>query len=114
MSNPYDGLTSSTHTSRRSKGADRSVEARIGKRIEPQSNGCWLWVAGKSGGYGTHAAARIVHRFVYETLVGPIPEGHVLHHECETKDCCNPAHLTPMLPGDHTSHHARLRREVHP
>lgn len=39
------------------------------------------------------------HRFIYEALVGPIPEGHDLDHRCaETNDiraCVNPWHTKP-------------------
>ncbi|TDD77726.1 HNH endonuclease [Actinomadura rubrisoli] len=38
----------------------------------------------------------VVHRFVYESLVGPIPEGLVLDHLCRVRACCNPAHLEPV------------------
>jgi hypothetical protein len=95
-----------------SRGAsDSSREARIGQHIEPQADGCWLY-KGKREDYVTAPSmAQPLHRWVYETLVGPIPEGMWLHHECETKGCCNPAHLTPMSPSDHVSHHAALRRE---
>lgn len=90
-----------------------TFEGRLGRLIEPQPNGCWLYRGGLSAGYGyasEHDRTIIVHRFVYETLVGPIPPDAVLHHTCETKACCNPAHLTPMLNGDHVSHHAQQRK----
>ncbi len=40
------------------------------------------------------------HRFAYELLVGPIPEGleldHVKERGCTSKACVNPAHLEPV------------------
>jgi hypothetical protein len=89
--------------------ADRSREAMIGRCIEPQSDGCWLF-RNRPDEYGTLRIAGayfVAHRWVYEMLHDDIPDGHVLHHECETKGCVNPAHLTPMTPGDHARHHAQ-------
>lgn len=89
-----------------------SMETKIGKNIQPQANGCWLW-KGNADEYGLPGYLGIVvHRFVYQTLIGPIPAEHVLHHTCENKGCCNPLHLVPMLNGDHISHHAALRRQA--
>lgn len=87
-----------------------SLERRIGSRIKPQPNGCWLFNGVTDPYYGTWKVAGEtlqVHRFVYETLVGPIPDGHDIHHICETKACCNPEHLTPMTRSDHMKHHRR-------
>lgn len=88
-----------------------SIEQRIGKQIEAQPDGCWLFnTADDSYGQATVAGSNLkVHRFVYETLVGAVPQGHILHHDCETKRCCNPAHLSVMTQSEHASHHARLR-----
>lgn len=89
-----------------------SPETRIGRQITPQPNGCWNWTAPiKDRPHPTlHGKTVVGYRFVYETLVGPILTGHVLHHVCENPICCNPAHLVPMLNGDHVAHHAALRR----
>lgn len=97
---------------------DASDEARFGRKVKPQPNGCWLFGASLDT-YGQHQLTRKhgmapeaipAHRFAYETLVGPIPEGHHLHHECGNPGCVNPAHLEPLTPGQHAALHAELRR----
>lgn len=59
--------------------------------------GCWTWTGHVStGGYGQFNVNRrlvSVHRFAYELLVGPIPEGLFIDHRCHNKRCVNPAHL---------------------
>jgi hypothetical protein len=70
-------------------------------RVDPET-GCWVWQRGfYNTGYGSiHGRARAVsavaHRFVYETEVGPVPEGLVLDHLCRNKACVNPDHLEPV------------------
>lgn len=65
-----------------------------------EEGGCWIWqLSLTQGGY---AQARVghrivrVHRFLYEELVGSIPEGLVLDHICEVKSCVNPGHMDPV------------------
>jgi len=36
------------------------------------------------------------HRFAYEALVGPIPEGLKLDHLCRNRACVNPDHTEPV------------------
>lgn len=36
------------------------------------------------------------HRYAYEQMVGPIPNGLVLDHLCRNRWCCNPAHVEPV------------------
>lgn len=90
-------------------------EERIGERIAKQPDGCWVYqgdVASESyPGVNVNGDRVRVHRYVYQLLVGPIPDALVLHHECGNRHCCNPAHLVPMTNGDHISHHAALRRK---
>jgi hypothetical protein len=84
-----------------------SAEARFWRKVhrrEPDE--CWPWVGGQSNGYGRfepdatrHSPPRIqvaAHRFAYELLVGPIPDGLTLDHLCRNTLCVNPAHLEPV------------------
>lgn len=91
-------------------GAWLRVVDEVGSKIEPHPSGCWLWTGRIVDGYGHAPTVGIVHRFVYRTLVGPIPEGYVIHHACGVRACCNPAHLVPMTIGDHVVYHAAERR----
>lgn len=61
---------------------------------------CWEWTGATTTGYGHisigHAGDALVHRYVYEALVGEIPEGLELDHLCQNPACCNPDHLEPV------------------
>lgn len=65
---------------------------------------CWEWkgAINRDTGYGVVGLGRrsdgtgLVHRVVYELLIGPIPQGLDLDHLCRNRACCNPAHLEPV------------------
>lgn len=100
--------SANTATPRRKRSRDRYD--KIGEYVQPQANGCWVY----SGtidrmGYGRYSG-EFVHRWMYEALRGPIPEGHAIHHACFNKACCNPDHLVPLTPSDHKSLHIALDR----
>lgn len=78
---------------------------------------CWQWTGTLTHeNYGVMGVGRgqaKAHRYAYELLVGPIPEGLTLDHLCHTHDltcvagnscphrsCVNPAHLEPVDSGE--------------
>jgi hypothetical protein len=81
-------------------------------RREPDE--CWPWFGSLNHGYGRIRIKNVEHRahvIVYEYLIGPVPEGLWLDHECHTRDkgcpggsscqhrkCVNPKHLAPVTP----------------
>lgn len=73
-----------------------SDEARFWSKVEmiPESS-CWHWTGAKNGkGYGVmHGRTRLAHRFSYELHNGPIPEGMLICHSCDSPLCVNKDHL---------------------
>lgn len=96
--------------------------AKYWAHIEQDENGCWRWQGSlKSNGYASFYAGggrgtnkTYAHRFAYELLIGPIPDGLDIDHLCRVRDCSNPGHLEAvthrenMLRGDtFAAKHAR-------
>lgn len=79
---------------------DSSLFLKICERIDITDEGCWEWSAGRSkDGYGLvwwEGKMHLVHRILYEGLVGPIPDGLELDHLCRNHACANPDHLQPV------------------
>lgn len=74
------------------------TEDRFWARVDKQSgDGCWFWLGAKCnhgyGNLGVEGKSIYAHRFAYELLVSPIPEGLTLDHLCRNRTCVNPAHL---------------------
>lgn len=84
--------------------SDSTAHERLLAKFE-RTPWCWPWRAYiEAQGYGIVRVgdkSRKAHRVVYELLVGPIPDGKVLHHKCENRRCVNPAHLVPMEDAEH-------------
>jgi len=78
-------------------------------RVE-KTEGCWLWKGAlQRDGYAhfrRDGKTISSHRYAYEKLVGPIPEGMDLLHSCDVRHCVNPAHLRP---GTHQENMAECR-----
>jgi hypothetical protein len=77
------------------------------------SDACWPWhepAVNKVNGYGylhigrengVHRRA-LAHRFAYEMIVGPIPDGLHIDHLCRNRACVNPAHMEPVTQRENT------------
>jgi len=65
-----------------------------------KTDSCWLWTGYcNPKGYGRFTENYnpiFAHRWSYEKFIGPIPEGLVIDHLCEVKNCVNPEHLEPV------------------
>ena len=71
-------------------------------RYVENADGCWLWTGPvNTKGYGQQGR-RIAHRILYESHVGPVPEGKQLDHLCRVRSCVNPEHLEPVTARENT------------
>lgn len=89
------------------KVAQKPVRDDIWSRVDATGD-CWQWTGDKSrsasGAYygiistanGDRRTRTGAHRFVYELLVGPVPEGLQIDHLCRNTLCVNPDHLEPV------------------
>jgi hypothetical protein len=74
-----------------------SPERIVNLWVDQQQQGCWVWKgAVLANGYGKVTVdykTKLVHRFLYEAMVGPIPFRYQIDHLCKNRLCVNPAHL---------------------
>lgn len=60
---------------------------------------CWIWLRCTTKGYGKlyrDGRQQQAHRYMYEQLRGPVPEGLQIDHLCCERSCINPWHLEPV------------------
>lgn len=89
----------------------QGIAERLERYSMPEPNtGCTLWFGvSLPAGYGrvsVKGSLRLAHRVAYELHHGPIPEGLVIDHLCNTPSCINPSHLkatTPAINGARSS-----------
>lgn len=77
------------------------VNAGFWAKVTTSDDGsCWVWHGFRNwDGYGqfrVRARTARAHRFAFETMVGPVPDGMELHHVCRQRACVNPSHLQPV------------------
>lgn len=71
---------------------------------------------GKFATGGSRAQKHLrAHRFSYETYIGPIPDGLLIMHKCDTPACVNPDHLAVGTTQDNVNDRmAKSRHRVAP
>lgn len=71
-----------------------------------EETGCWEWQHHKNtDGYGVRCVNSKyfrAHRYMYEKLVGPIPENMTLDHLCRVRHCVNPDHMEVVTTEENT------------
>lgn len=78
---------------------------RIQNKVDIQADGCIMWTASRSSGYGQiwlDGKMYLVHRLTYTMWRGPIPPGLQIDHLCRNRACCNPLHLEPVTGSENT------------
>ncbi len=90
-------------------------------------NPCWIWKGSPDKlGYCRitfRGKRQMAHRFAYEFLIGPFPEGLEPDHLCRNRSCVNPDHIEPVthavnmarsLNPNNIAHETRICRRGHP
>lgn len=101
--------------------AREPVAPRILRTIR-KDGGCWIWTGSCTrDGYGVLIIGRKqvrAHRASYEAFNGPITNGELVRHTCDTPRCVNPSHLILGSAKDNTadmdSRGRRRRPSDHP
>jgi hypothetical protein len=95
----------------------RTDDERFWSKVDATGD-CWEWTGQAVQGYGSFTSrasgtrsGRIgAHRWAYQTLIGPVPEGLVLDHRCRNTRCVSPTHLDPVTQGENVRRGVRATR----
>ena len=91
----------------RKRWPEKKMSDRFWEKVDKTST-CWLWTAARDqNGYGRFRIrdndklkTRLAHHVSYRLLVGAIPDGNELLHECDNPACVRP-HRLHVRPGTH-------------
>lgn len=86
-----------------------SAEDKFWSQVDKSApGGCWAWTTSTSAaGYGRlrfGGTEELAHRFSWELVNGPIPDGLVIDHRCANRKCVNPEHLRAVTVGQNVQH----------
>jgi hypothetical protein len=81
---------------------------RKNTELDPDHPRCWRW-RGRPVKFRRYrkkdGVLRSIYQIAFEIFVGPVPDGHVVHHTCENIHCINPEHLKALTPREHNKVH---------
>lgn len=101
-------------------GLEIHTPEQIARHIPGDPTTCWPWDGWISQqGYGVvwlkrapsssgQATSVPIHRYMFDLLVGEIPEGWHVHHRCEHRPCWNLFHLEALTVKEHHDRHSGL------
>jgi hypothetical protein len=91
---------------------------RFVAKVNIAESGCWEWTGWTNGAaYGKFYAGKsepkaYAHRWLYERVVGPIPEGLTIDHLCRNTMCVNPDHLDVVSQAVNIARGTALERAI--
>lgn len=91
-----------------------TLKDRFMKHVK-KTKSCWLWTGCKiQNGYGRIRVGKLklAHRISYEIHIGLIPEGLLVCHKCDVRDCVNPEHLFLGTKKDNTQDMIKKGRQA--
>lgn len=96
----------------------KTFEERFWSKVEKTLD-CWLWTERKDlNGYGifdiSTDRAEGAHRVSWRMANGEIPEGCIIGHLCNVRNCVRPDHLVAWPKGDDVRYMEQCGRGVHP